>query len=133
MMPDRLVLYDGECGLCDRTIQWLLRKDRAGALRFAPLQGETARQLRARGLDITGNLDTVVFVDDGKLFVRSRAFTRMARYLPAPWRWAGALRFVPVFVLDLVYRLVARTRYRLFGRLGSCRVPSPEERARFLP
>jgi predicted DCC family thiol-disulfide oxidoreductase YuxK len=133
MNPDRLVLYDGECGLCDRTVQWLLRRDRAGALRFAPLQGETARELRARGLDITEDLNTVVFVDDGKLFVRSRAFTRVVRYLPAPWRWGAALRVVPAFVLDLVYRLIARTRYRLFGRLDSCRVPSAEERARFLP
>ena len=133
MTPDRIVLYDGQCGLCDRTVQWLLRKDRAGALRFAPLQGETARELRAGGLDLTEDLDTVVFVDDGKLFVRSRAFTRVARYLPVPWRWGAALRVVPTFVLDLVYRLVARTRYRLFGRLDSCRVPSGEERARFLP
>jgi predicted DCC family thiol-disulfide oxidoreductase YuxK len=133
MSPDRVVLYDGHCGLCDRTVQWLLRKDRAGALRFAPLQGETARALRDAGLGITDDLDTVVFVDDGKLFVRSRAFTQVARYLPAPWRWGAALRVVPAFVLDLAYRLVARTRYRLFGRLDSCRVPSPEERVRFLP
>src|SRR5262249_39559986 len=79
-------------------------------------------------------MNAIVLIDvDGRAYVRSRAFVRSTRYLPRPWRWAYALRFVPAFLLDLGYRLVARLRYRIGGRADVCQLPSPEERSRFLP
>ncbi len=128
-----IVLYDGVCGLCDRTVQWLLRHDRARHLRYATLQGETAARLRTQHAEIPSDLDTVVVVDGGRVYLRARAFARIARYLPMPWRLGTAFRFVPRFLADAAYGLVARSRYRVFGKVDACRVPAPDERALFLP
>lgn len=132
-LPARLVLYDGVCGLCDRSVQFLLRVDRDRALMFAPLQGETAAGLRARHPEIPANLDSVVFVEGERVYLRSRAFVRLSRYLPYPWRLVSWLWVVPALLADLGYGVVARLRYRVFGKLEACRVPGPDERARFLP
>lgn len=100
---------------------------------FAPLQGETAAAMRARHSEISGDIDTVVYIEDGRVHQRSRAFVRLARQLPYPWRALSWLWIVPRPLSDLAYRLVARLRYRLFGKFDTCKIPSPEERARFLP
>lgn len=133
-LPPRLFLYDGVCGLCDRSVKLLLRIDREReAFHYAPLQGETAALLRQRHRDIPTELDSVVFVDAGRVWLRSRAFVRAARYMPMPWRLLRALAIIPWPLADLVYRAVARVRYRVFGRFDSCQLPDPAERARFLP
>jgi predicted DCC family thiol-disulfide oxidoreductase YuxK len=128
-----IVLYDGVCGLCARSVRWILRHERDHALMFAPLQGPTAAALRARHPRIPESIDTVVFVDGGRAHLRSKAFLYLAQHLRAPWRWAHAFRWFPGFVLDLGYRLIAVTRYRLWGKVDACELPSPEQRARFLP
>lgn len=132
-LPPRLVLYDGVCGLCDRSVQLLLRVDRDRALMFAPLQGETVAALRSRHPEISGDIDTVAYLEDGRVYARSRAFVRLSRHLPYPWKLVSWLWIVPRPLADLVYRLVARVRYRVFGKLDTCRIPDPEQRARFLP
>lgn len=137
-----LLLYDGECALCDRAVQFVLSRDRKKTLRFAALQGETARPILARhGLTPpTGmGFDSMVFVDDPgspreRISLRSRAALRIGRYLGG--RWSALARLgglLPAILGDGAYRLVARTRHRLFPPPEACRVPAPEERARFLP
>ena len=74
-----------------------------------------------------------MLVEDGHARLRSKAFLYVSRHLRAPWRWAYAWRWLPGFVLDLGYRLVAAVRYRIWGRADSCELPSPEQRPRFLP
>jgi predicted DCC family thiol-disulfide oxidoreductase YuxK len=132
-LPPRIVLYDGVCGLCNRSVQWLLRRDRGRALWFAPLQGETAAMLRARHPEIPTALETVVYVDEGRVHLRSQAFLHAARHLGRPWRWAHGLRWLPAFPLDLLYRVIARIRYRVWGKYESCRLPDAGDRARLLP
>ena len=128
-----IVLYDGTCGLCHKSVQWLLRHERDHVVQFAPLQGETADQLRARFPQIPRTLETVVLVDDDRAHLRSKAFLHVARHLRAPWRWAYAVRWLPGFLLDLGYRLVAAVRYRIWGRADACQLVTPEQRSRFLP
>jgi predicted DCC family thiol-disulfide oxidoreductase YuxK len=127
-----IVLYDGVCGLCARSVRWILRKERDHALRFAPLQGPTAAALRTRYPEIPTTLESVVYISDGKAHVRSKAFLHLASHLRAPWRWMHALRWMPGFLLDLGYRPIARLRYRIWGKTDSCELPSPENRPRFL-
>jgi predicted DCC family thiol-disulfide oxidoreductase YuxK len=129
----RIVLYDGVCGLCDRLVQFLVAKDRDRLLRYAPLQGETAARLRALHPSIPADLDTMVFVDEGVVYLRSRAAARIARYLPWPWRAGAVVRFVPRFLADFGYNLVARSRYRIFGKVEACGLPTKEERQLLLP
>ena len=135
-MPPRLVLFDGVCGLCDRTVQWLLDRDPSGKLSFAPLQGEAAATLRARHPSIPVELETVVYVervgDTERVYLRSRAVFAMLAVIGGPWRVVSWFAVLPAFLTDLLYWPVAATRYRIFGKRDACRLPRPEERARFL-
>jgi predicted DCC family thiol-disulfide oxidoreductase YuxK len=132
-----IVFYDGVCGLCDRLVQFLLRRDHDDAFRFAPLQGELAqRVLPPHGCD-PSKLDTVYVIErfdtaDERLYARSRAVLRVVGRLGGAWRIADALRVLPAPFTDLVYRVIARVRYRWFGRLDHCAVPRPETAAKFL-
>jgi len=130
--PDRILLYDGVCGLCNRTVRRLIRADRDNVLTFAPLQGETAAQLRELHDNIPSDIDTVVFIEGGKAYLRSRAFIRIARHLRYPAKALSWLWIVPWPLSDLGYRLVAKNRYRVWGRSETCEIPAPEVRERFL-
>ncbi len=132
-LPPRIVLYDGVCGLCSRSVRWLIKRDSQAHLAFAPLQGETAARLRALHPRIPTTLESVVLVVDGRVHLRSKAFLYGARWLTRPWRWAYHVRWLPGFLLDLGYRLIAALRYRLWGQVELCSLPAPAERARFLP
>jgi predicted DCC family thiol-disulfide oxidoreductase YuxK len=131
-LPGPVVLYDGECGLCHRSVKFLLARDRQ-QLWYAPLQGETAARLRAAHPEIPATLESVVLVDGGRVHLRSKAFLYGARYLTRPWRWAYHLRWLPAFLLDLLYRVIARIRYRVWGKFDACTLPTTEQRAHLLP
>jgi predicted DCC family thiol-disulfide oxidoreductase YuxK len=129
-----IVLYDGTCGLCSKSVQWILRHEADHTLVFAPLQGKTAAELRARHPEIPETLDSVVLVDEAdRVWLRSKTFLRVAKHLRAPWRIGWHARWFPAFVLDLGYRVIARLRYRIWGRADICDIPAPEARERFLP
>jgi predicted DCC family thiol-disulfide oxidoreductase YuxK len=127
------VLYDGVCGFCNASVQWLLGRDKGGRLRYAPLQGPTAAAMRSRFPEIPTDIDTIVFIEGGQVYMRSRAAFRIASNLPVPWSWLRAFGLLPVALTDLGYRLVASVRYRIWGRLEACRIPAASERALFLP
>ncbi len=133
-----LVMFDGHCGLCNRAVRWLLRRDRRDRLRFVGMQSERAAGVLGRyGMEGTGLATMVVVRDLGgreeSVLVRSDAVVTLLRELPRPWPWIGmVLRWIPRAVRDLGYRLVARWRYRIWGRLEICPLPTAEERARFL-
>jgi predicted DCC family thiol-disulfide oxidoreductase YuxK len=127
-----VVLYDGQCGLCNRSVRWLIEHD-GGRLRYAPLQGPTAAAARARFPNIPETLESVVLVDGGRAHLRSKAFLHIARYLRWPWRAGAALRWLPAFVLDPLYGFIARRRYRWYGHYDECRLPTTSERQRLLP
>jgi predicted DCC family thiol-disulfide oxidoreductase YuxK len=132
----RLVLFDGACVFCDGAVRWLAGRDPEGRLHFATLQGETAAALRARHPEIPRELDTMAYVEadaDGeRVFLRWEALVRTCRALSRP---PPGLRFwahLPRALGELAYRLFARLRYRLFGRMDRCPLPPAELRARFL-
>lgn len=133
----RLVLYDGECGFCDRLVQWLLVRDPAARLQFAPLAGPTARAILTRHPEVPRGLDSLIYVTgsgpDERIEWESRGAFLIFKDLGYPWAMLAWPRFLPRFITDFGYRLFARIRYRIFGRLDTCRVPSPSERSRFLP
>ena len=136
-LPERLVLFDGVCGLCNRSIQWLVSKDDRRVLRYAPLQGDTANRLRQSWPDSFPEVhDTVLFVDtsgeDVRILVRSRAVLAILRAIGRAPTTTRLLSWIPAPVLDLGYRALSVVRYRLFGQFDECRVPTPEERDLFL-
>lgn len=132
-----IVLYDGTCGFCDASIQWILARDRAGVFRFAAQQGETAAAIVARHPELPKDLDSLILVEgegaEERVTWHSSAALGIAARLPGAWRALSWFGLLPRALTDLGYRMVARVRYRIWGRLDACRVPRPEERARFLP
>jgi predicted DCC family thiol-disulfide oxidoreductase YuxK len=127
-----VVLFDGVCNLCNGAVQFIINRDRQGRFSFASLQSAAAQaHLRQFGLS-TEAFDTFVLVEGGKAYTRSTAALRIARRLPGAWKLLYALVMVPRPVRDWAYGLVARNRYRLFGRRDACMVPTPELKARFL-
>ncbi len=130
--PGPLLLFDGVCNLCDRSVQFVLDHEPAGSIRFASLQSDVGREtLAAYGLD-TDDIDSVVFVDRGRAYIQSDAALAVAARLRAPWRWLVLGRAVPRPARDAAYGWIARNRYRWFGTRDACRVPTPQTRARFL-
>ena len=132
-MPKHLILYDGVCGLCTRSVQFLLEHDQSGRFHFAPLQGETSAELRQKHPEIPETLETIVYLEGGKVHMRSKAVLNALKHLGYPWRILGWFRVIPSLVLDLGYRAVAAVRYRVWGKHDACMVPTGEQRARFLP
>ena len=131
--PVGVVLFDGHCNLCNGTVNFLLARDSRERLRFASLQSEAGRRLLvAHGLPVETDPGSFVYVEGGRAFVRSDAALALARRLDGAWPMLAALRIVPRVLRDAVYRVVARNRYRWFGRTATCRVPTPELRRRFL-
>lgn len=132
-IPDRpVLLFDGVCNLCNRSVRFVLAHEREPAMRFASLQSEVGKSLLATA-GVEGNpLSTVVLIEGGRAHVRSSAALRTVRYLRAPWRWLGGLRIVPRPLRDWVYGVVSRSRYRIFGKGDVCPIPKPEQRERFL-
>ena len=130
-----LVLFDGECHLCNGLVQFVITRDPGGRFRFAPLQAEAGRRAcAAAGLDLPPGAtpNTIVVIQGGRAYVRSDAVLRIAAGLPFPWRFLAVGRMLPRPVRDAVYRLVARNRHRWFGRRRTCPVPRPEVRDRFI-
>ena len=126
-----VVIFDGLCHFCDRSVQFMLTHDRRGYFRFAPSQSDAARPLLARcGLsDAPG---TIVLVDAEGCWVRSTAALRIARALGFPWSLAAVLLWLPVSLRDPVYVFIARHRLQWFGRRDACRIPTADEASRFL-
>ena len=128
-----IVLYDGLCGLCSRVVRYIAQHDARRRFRFATLDSDAARAL-LEGAAVPSLLpDSVILVEaGGAVLVESDAALRIAGSLDGPVRHLARLRFVPRPLRDGVYRLVARTRYRIFGRHDVCEIPAPWMRERFL-
>ncbi len=118
------ILFDGVCNLCNGFVQFVIARDPEARFRFAALQSDAARRL-VEGIGLAGPLpDSIILVDDGRAYVKSTAALRIARGLRAPWPLAYGLMAVPRWLRDEVYDLVARRRYRWFGRRDACMVPT---------
>ena len=132
---ETVLLYDGVCGFCNRSVQTIIRHDRGGEMRFAALQSEYGKAVIARNPQLQ-NLDSLVFVErvNGveKVWTRSTGALRIAGYLGGAWKLFLIAYIVPRPLRDVFYNLFARYRYRLFGKYESCPVPSQEIRNRFL-
>ena len=133
----QVLLYDGLCGFCNKSVQMILARDRRGTLRFAALQSAYGEAVKARHAELK-DVDSVVLVeglpdaDQERVFIRSDAALRIAAYLGGWWKGLLLFRLLPRAVRDFFYDGFARYRYRLFGKYDSCLVPPPEVRSRFI-
>lgn len=127
-----IVLFDGVCNFCNSSINFVIERDSKGYFKFAPLQSEAGEELIAKhGID-TAETDSVILVEDGKAYTHSSAALKIARHLDGIWKLGYWMIIVPRPLRDVVYRFIARHRYRLWGKRDACMMPTPDVRARFL-
>jgi predicted DCC family thiol-disulfide oxidoreductase YuxK len=133
-----VLLYDGVCGLCNRLVQFTLKHDHHDLFRFASLQGPTAASILERHGASAAELDTFYVATDfeqsgERLWARSDAAVFVLQELGGQWRALGAIfRILPRPLRDAAYNLVARNRYRIFGKFETCPMPDPRHRHKFL-
>lgn len=131
-LEELVVLFDGVCNLCNGTVRFAARRDPAGKLRYANLQSDYGRSALIRINYPPDALDTFILLDGENFYTHSTAALRLAIHLRFPWPLVALLLGVPRPLRDAVYRLIARNRYRWFGRLDECPLPTPELESRFL-
>ena len=132
MDPRPVVLFDGVCNLCNRSVQFILKKDKKKQFRFASLQGKTGQAILQRFDLPMDHFNTILLLDGEKLYTHSTGTLKIAKRLSGAWKLLYGFIIIPRFIRDLVYNLVARNRYKWFGKKDSCMIPLPEWKERFL-
>ena len=126
----KIVYFDGVCSLCNGVVDFLIKKDHKMYLSFAPLQGKSAKALLPKK---SQNIDSIIFYNEGVVSKKSKAALEIAIHLGGVWKIIGvALKLVPSSLLDVIYDLISKNRYCLFGKSQSCRIPSLAQKKRFL-
>ena len=127
-----VIVFDGVCNICSFGVQKVLKHDRDGIFRFAFAQGPVGSALKTQYGLTPGDLENVALIADAQCYTKSTAALKVLDRLPGPWRVMRAFWLVPRPIRDFLYSIVARNRYRWFGKRDACMVPSAEQRCRFL-
>lgn len=129
---NHIVLFDGVCNLCNFAVNFIIKNDPGRQFKFTSLQSEKGKELM-REFHISSNEDSVVLIrKDGRTFTKSDAALQICRQLKGPVKLLVIFKVLPVFLRDPIYDIIAKTRYRFFGKKETCRIPTKEERARFI-
>lgn len=126
-----IVLFDGECGFCNRSVQFLLAREKNKKLHFAPLQSETGMALR-RYFEISDTTESLILIKDHSAYIKSCAALRLTPFMKGLWPLMITLIIIPPFLRNLVYDFIAKRRMRWFGRVESCALLKEEDQSRFL-
>ena len=129
---DHVILFDGVCNFCNSSVNLIIKKDKKNIFRFAPLQSEIGVKLLLHyGIDPLLT-DSIVYIEGGKAYTRSTAALRIARHMKGIYSLLYGFIVLPRFMRDPFYNLIARNRYKWFGKKDSCMVPTPEVRQKFI-
>ena len=127
-----IILFDGVCNLCNVAVQFAIERDPKAIFRFASLQSDFGQSILAQNVVDTEGGGTIILLENGKVYDRSTAALRVARRLSGWIKYAYVFIIVPKFIRDFVYKIIAKNRYRWFGKQESCWLPTKELKARFL-
>lgn len=125
-----IIFFDGVCNLCNSSVQWIIKRDKNNQFLFAAIQGKTAAELLPMEIQ-KENPESVMLLENGKLYTHSDAALRITALLGFPYRILYFFWIVPRFIRDGIYRYIANNRYRWFGKKSACMIPTPDIRARF--
>ena len=132
MKTRKIILFDGICNLCNQSVQFVIEHDDKNQFQFASLQSDFGQNfLKENNLDAS-KFDSVVFIEDDKFYTKSSAALKISKYLDGITSWLTIFMIVPKPLRDMVYSFIAKNRYRWFGKQESCRLPTPELKAKFL-
>lgn len=132
MSAQPVILFDGVCNLCNRSVQYVIKHDPAASFKFASLQSNTGQQLLRQYNIATNDMYSFVLIKDGKAFTRSTAALKVAKDLKGLIKLLYGFIIVPKFIRDAVYNIIAKNRYRWFGKRNECMIPTPSLKERFL-
>jgi predicted DCC family thiol-disulfide oxidoreductase YuxK len=127
----KIIFFDGLCILCNRSVDFLLRKDHTELFKFASLQSDYAKTFPGQSLN-NSTIDSIVFYDEGKVYIKSSAVLKIAVYLGFPYSVLSVFRIIPVSIRDKIYDYIARNRFRWFGKKETCRIPDEETKGKIL-
>jgi len=127
----KVILFDGECNFCDQSVQFIIKRDPQGIYKFASLQSEIGQNL-LKQYNIPADIDSFILIDGIKWFGKSSAALHVCKNLSGLWRAFHFLLIIPTPIRDFFYDIIAKNRYKWFGKKDSCLLPSPEIRKRFL-
>ncbi|MBM7571484.1 thiol-disulfide oxidoreductase DCC family protein [Aquibacillus albus] len=128
---DRIILFDGECNFCDKSVQFIIKRDPEAYFKFASLQSDVGKKLMKQ-YNAPEDIDSFVLIENNKYYLKSSAALRVCKHLKGLWKFPYFFLAVPVPIRDFFYEIIAQNRYKWFGKKESCMLPSPEERKRFL-
>ena len=131
-MDDGIVLFDGVCNFCNYWVRFAIRHNKKKNLRFGALQGATAQKLLPQFSISTNELSSVIFIYNGKAYTQTSAALQICRNLDGGWKLFYGLYIIPKFIRDFFYNIIAKNRYKWFGKKESCMIPGPEIKSRFL-
>jgi predicted DCC family thiol-disulfide oxidoreductase YuxK len=129
---ENLILFDGICNLCNGFVNFIIDRDKKGVFMFGTLQQERVKDM----LEIMGLQNyrqSVIYIESGKTYTESTAALKILKKLGGLWSMAYVFVLIPKFIRDFIYRLIARNRYKWFGKRARCRMPESEITARFIP
>ena len=129
-LPGKIVFYDGDCGFCNRSVNFVMKHDQTKSIHFTPLQSDITKQIFSERNWPEPDLSTFYFLENGELYAKSSAAFRVMNYFPWHKRWLRIFRFLPRGFTDWVYDQVAKRRSRLSK--GYCVIPDAEQRKRFI-
>jgi len=132
MTSEPIILFDGVCNFCNHWVNFAIKRDKKKKLRFTPLQGETAKRLLPRYHINPTSLSSVVFIDNEKAYTQSSAALQICKHLDGGWKLLYGLIIVPKFIRDFFYNIIARNRYKWFGKKETCMMPPADWKERFL-
>jgi predicted DCC family thiol-disulfide oxidoreductase YuxK len=132
-MPEThpIILFDGVCNFCNGIVNFVISQDKKKVFRFAALQSNAGQELIEK-FHLPSSFDSFILIQNGKAYQKSTAALRLYNQLSWPWKWIQLFWIVPRPIRDAVYDLIARNRYKWFGRKEECMVPTPEIRSRFI-
>jgi len=131
-MSEQVILFDGVCKLCNASVNFIIRHDPKAYFRFAPLQSEFAQKILVSNDISTENFESLVLVENDQVFLKSTATLKIARKLNGLWPVFYVLIFLPIPIRDFFYNLIAKHRYRIFGRKNTCMIPGKDMMKRFI-
>jgi predicted DCC family thiol-disulfide oxidoreductase YuxK len=126
-----IILFDGMCGFCERSVRFIATRDH-GYFKFGASQNPEGQALLAKYGTTREAARSMILIEDGEIFLRSTAALKIARRMTAPWRWAVIFLYVPRPIRDAIYRVIAAVRHRIAGRSNACEIPPPEIRQRLI-
>lgn len=132
MTKEKIILFDGVCNFCNFWVNFIIDRDNKNVFIFAALQSEKGQELLKKNNFNKNSFETFVLIDGGITYTKSTAALKISKDLKSYWKYFYYLIFIPQTIRDFVYTIIAKNRYKFFGKRDACRIPTDEEKQKFL-